>query len=486
MRKLGLSFVLFAGETLSGKVALEVEKNHPGCWMADNLEEILSAKIKEEEADVDADNSNLSEIGVKKNVEGPANVRSVVKVLESILNFGSKLLRFAGDDFETSEAKCQRVTQAYEEALSVIDNKAGGYMGSLWSIVSLLNPINLLFELVRKSKLAGRFGDGGYMKIEGQLCTRAFWSEHEVFDERLAAVLDKFNEGLTAWQKQGKGVSIKTGGLKLFWERKIRDGFSWFLSKPSFTYPPGYLLALLLAVTSTASESAPGDEILRILGPMGSFSQKRFDRKEVVGRILDALENSISINPDKNAPVWLIDIKEQAPDLMKRILEMDIVMTNRRRKHKSVAAEVDTFEMGARVPGELFARFMMDKQFRLEKKRGVSEALKGLGQFSKFVFFSQTLPKSVEYSKEGRLSEDDVLVRNGGSYIFSLLDGLDGTGEVQRLIDLIRRKNSRRMAGKIAFRTLSVLAASCSLGLIGPLVFPASFAFVPWTLATRL
>ena len=64
MRKLDLFFILFAGETLSGKVALEVEKNHPGCWMADNLEEMLTAKIKKDETDVDADDSKKRGIDV--------------------------------------------------------------------------------------------------------------------------------------------------------------------------------------------------------------------------------------------------------------------------------------------------------------------------------------------------------------------------------------------------------------------------------------
>lgn len=502
MRRVALCFILFAGEAFSGNFDFEIDP-HRNCRLSDNVANKLarivareqksseSGESKFEENDSDRADSKQGSIDVEGGEVDPEVVTEVVsrygKPVEWILENGSKLLQFDGDDFETSEAKCQRVTQAYRKAFSVIKRGTGDATESLYRIGQLLDTVipSQLFRLVRRSKLAGRFGDGGYMKINGQLRTLDFLSRHAEIEKKVVAVLVKFDEGLTAWQKQGKSVSIKTGGLKLFWERKIRDGFSWFLSRPSFTYPPGYLLALLCAVTSSKSQSAPAKEVKRILGPRESFSQKRFDRQEVVGRILDALENCLIFNPNKNAPVWLIDVKEQAQDLMKMILAMDILMTNRRRNHKSVAAEVDTFEMGARVPGELFARFMMDKQSWLEKEGGVSEALKGLDEFSKFVFFSQTLAKSVEYSKEGRLSEDDALVRNGGSYIFSLLDELDDTGEVRGLIDLIRRKNSGRIAGKVALGTLMVLVASCYVGLLGPLVAPASFAFLPWTLATR-
>ena len=468
-------------KTMKGKKA-----NRPGCW--------LSSQYK------------------KRLCKTAAKFPNVQTKVNGILNEGESLLGIAGNDFDTSDSKCLRVAQAYKRTFELIvqhRNNNGAEpqcqrhghaiedQALEWMLLLLVphvapapppqqasgsqnsgrppSPIQRiafsLFDFVRRSKLAGRFGDGGYMTIKGQLQTLEFFYKNPTLAGELINVLKKFEEELNVWQDKGQDAGSKAGGWKMFFQRPQREGLSWFTSKPSFTFPPGYLLSLVCAVTSTSQELVE-DDVLRMLG----LVDKAFNQEEAVGNILNCLKE-ILVQPDSTSSgkshYWL-DILREQKQLFSTMMEMDLFMATRRRRHKSVGKEVEAIEMGARVPGELFARFMYDSSCK--KFIETSKAVKGLEVFAKFVFFSQTLEKSVEASKGGASNVDDEIVREGASFFFNLLDSEKKPGdnvvqaEFDNFINHIRRKNRRRIAGKFVFRTVMAVILAAKGYLLAPAV----------------
>lgn len=113
--------------------------------------------------------------------------------------------------------------------------------------------VSKIFNLLRNSKLAGRFGTGWYMTIPGQLEALHYFLRSPRVAERLVVVLKQFKKRLCEWQKKGQNVIEKSNGI--VFTRSLRKAFAWVFSEPRFTFPPGYLLALLCAVASRPSAS---------------------------------------------------------------------------------------------------------------------------------------------------------------------------------------------------------------------------------------
>ena len=479
-------------KTIKGKKTIR-----PGCWLSSQYKKRL-CKIRES----------------RKNTDDKVS---------SILIAGETLLGIAGDDFETSDAKCLRVAQAYKRAFELIVGEptcqrtdAVPTQDQLlkWTflLISHVAPVQppsqaresenggqrtgtqiefialRLFDLVRRSKLAGRFGDGGFMTIKGQLKTLEFFSKNHERAGELKDVLGKFANELNVWQNKGQKAGSKAGGWNMFFQRPQREGLSWLSSKPSFTFPPGYLLSLVCAVTSTSKELVE-DDVLRILG----LVDKDFNQEEAVENILNSL-GAILVPPvpkSDGEPKYWLDVLRKEKELFSTMMEMDLFMATRRRGHKSVGKEVDAIEMGARVPGELFARLMYTG-IVCGKFMEISKAVKGLEVFAKFVFFSQTLEKSVEVSKGGASNVDDEIVRDGASFFFNLLDNEKKGGinsfqpEFDNFINHIRRKNRRRIAGKFLFRTMMALFFAAKAYLLAPVAVGGLAALSLGTLPSSL
>ena len=356
-----------------------------------------------------------------------------------LLLSGEKLLLWSDLGGGDATEKCSRVVQAYETGYKYIMNREQkpGVGENLDRIIILLNgspvekkpiveAVSTIFNLLRSSKLAGRFGSGWYLTIPGQLEALQFFLKSPRVAERLVAVLKQFKKRLSEWQNKGQNVIEKSKGS--VFTRSLRKAFAWVFSEPRFTFPPGYLLALLCAVASRPSASQE-EEVLRIF----SAPEKTCKKKEMVEKILLALEN-VFVNNQEGLE-WLAVLRGKVPSLFTAMLEMDIIMTKRKK-----VEPLEALEMGARVPGELFARLMLD--FDTTKPGALSNALKGLKEFTKFVVFSGNNNNNVEVDRQ------KILI-NGSRLIFGLLDSAV-TEEAAKELRAIKWKNSKGMFGNVA------------------------------------
>lgn len=166
----------------------------------------------------------------------------------------------------------------------------------------------------------------------------------------------------------------------------------------------------------------------------------------MVEKILLALEN---VFVDAEGLEWLAVLRGKVPSLFTMMLKVDIIMTKRKK-----VIPVEAFEMGARVPGELFARLMLD--FDTTKPGALAKALKGLEDFTKFVVLPDKKNNNVEVDRQ-------KILQNGSRLIFGLLDSAV-TEESAKDLRAIKWNNSKGMLGKFCCACNTYVARECRRG----------------------